>query len=362
MKSLAALGMAFSFALTALAGPVWADEESATDGAKSLFFEQMDHPNDKMNTGIQYWIELTNNGRTVHANNKTSFHTGDKIRFHLKPNIDGYAYIVLRSGSKGEKAVLFPDASIKEENHIKRGREIVLPTDGFLTFDENPGTEKLTLLISRKPIDADAFLSDKKQDNAPNVVAMAAPGCKDLIPNQVLVSYIQPASMLGAIQHAGDKKPASDEKKTTIASKPPVTNKVTDEGKAAAESKAADTKTADNSKQKKNTVTYKPAGPGKTESNSSSKSDESTKPAPAHHNPKVPKHEIAKHKPVNARHQDVATNQNLAKDGDATAKTDSRTASNDTKANDDKAQSGMVTVVFTNPNDTLAADITLQHL
>ncbi|MFK9658423.1 DUF4384 domain-containing protein, partial [Escherichia coli] len=79
------------------------------------------------------------------------------------PNIDGYAYIVLRSGSQGEKAQLFPDAEAKEDNQIKRGREIVLPQDGTLKFDANPGKEKLTLLISRKPIDTDAYMSDKKE-------------------------------------------------------------------------------------------------------------------------------------------------------------------------------------------------------
>jgi hypothetical protein len=164
----------------------------AESGAKGLFFEQLDHPTSQMNTGVQYWIELRRDGVTSEANNKTEFKSGDKIRFHVKPNINGFAYILLKSGSQGEQAQLFPDAKRKENNQIARGKEIVLPNDGVLTFDSNPGTEKLCLVISRHAINTDTYLS--KESSAPRI-AMSSSGSKDLIPNQVLVSYISPASV-----------------------------------------------------------------------------------------------------------------------------------------------------------------------
>jgi Domain of unknown function (DUF4384) len=176
----------------------------------------MDHPTSQINTGVQYWIELRRDGITSEANNKTDFKSGDKIRFHVKPNISGYAYILLKSGSQGEQAQLFPDAKRKENNQIVRGKEIVLPSDGVLTFDSNPGTEKLSLIISRHTINTEAYLS--KESSAPRI-AMSSSGSKDLIPNQVLVSYISPAtaskmsrpdvkSSSGKVQNQEETKPA----------------------------------------------------------------------------------------------------------------------------------------------------------
>ncbi len=129
----------------------------------------------------------------MHANNKTTFKSGDKIRFHIKPNVDGYAYILLRSGSRGEQAQLFPDLEKQENNRIVHGKDIVLPTDGTLAFDENPGIEKLTLLISRHTIDTKTYLQGT--DKQPDKIAMSTAGSKDLIPNQVLISYISADSI-----------------------------------------------------------------------------------------------------------------------------------------------------------------------
>ncbi|MDR3615802.1 MAG: DUF4384 domain-containing protein [Candidatus Obscuribacterales bacterium] len=216
-------------AVPALAQDPSADTESDA-GAKGLFFQQMDSPSVAMNTGVQYWIELHRDGETIHANNKTKFRSGDSIRFHVKPNIDGFAYIMLRQGSRGEQSQLFPNAENHEDNNqITHGKEMVLPAGGALVFDHNPGLEKLTLLISRKPIDAKAFISGESEQTektapakfAPQRIAMACSGSKDLIPNQVLVSYVSPSGAYGsqlkdmpAAQHLAS---TSGETKTALA-------------------------------------------------------------------------------------------------------------------------------------------------
>lgn len=319
MKSLAAIGLAFSLVLSALAGPVFAE-----DGAKGLFFEQLEHPSTHTNTGIQYWIELHHDGQVSRANNKTVFHSGDKIRFYVRPNIDGYAYIMLTSGSKGEQAVLFPIAERSENNRITRGKEIVLPTDGMLSFDENPGTEKLTLLVSRHPIDTEAYLSGNKEKVAPQLVAMASSGSKDLVPNQVLVSYIQPTStnVISSLPNTGpSEKPAP----------------------------------ASGSK-----VSNKPTSSSPTGSTSSVSS-----PAPAsvpHHMQaaKVVKHPVANHKTKHAGKEQIALGSSTAKPSPTTTASIGQTKNGKNEA--DKLQGGLVTVVYTNPNGVLAADISLEHL
>lgn len=160
------------------------------DGAKGLFREQMEKPSENLNTGLKYWIELNRKGKATSVTNKEQFLSGDKIRFHVKANIDGYAYILLKSGSRGEQSVLFPERSTGEDNHVERGKDYVLPQDGFLTFDQYPGTEKVTLLLSRNSVDAQAYLS-KPQDQ-PTIIASAQDGSKDLVPAKILVAYNAP--------------------------------------------------------------------------------------------------------------------------------------------------------------------------
>ena len=159
-------------------------------GAKGLFFEQLEKPSQNLNTGIRYSIELKRNGKTQRVSNKFQFRTGDSIRFHVTSNINGFAYIFLSSGSRGEQSVLFPDESTKETNRVERGKEYVMPGKGFLTFDENPGTEKLTLLLSRSPINASAYM--QKHDRPVTMIASAETGAKDLVPARIYVAYNTP--------------------------------------------------------------------------------------------------------------------------------------------------------------------------
>ena len=159
-------------------------------GAKGLFFEQLEKPSQNLNTGIRYSIELKRNGKTQRVSNKFQFRTGDSIRFHVTSNINGFAYILLSSGSRGEQSVLFPDDTTKESNRVERGKEYVMPGKGFLTFDENPGTEKLTLLLSRSQINASAYM--QKHDRPVTMIASAETGAKDLVPARIYVAYNTP--------------------------------------------------------------------------------------------------------------------------------------------------------------------------
>ncbi|MFA6209123.1 MAG: DUF4384 domain-containing protein [Candidatus Obscuribacterales bacterium] len=175
-----ALGVAFSTG-------VYAQEQC---GAKGLFFEQLDKPSESLNTGLRYWIELKRGNNVTRVSNKFQFKTNDSIRFHVRSNIDGFAYILLSSGSRGEQSVLFPDSKGDENNKVDRGKDYALPSDGYLTFDENPGLEKLTLLLSRSPMDAQAYLS--KPQKEVTMIASAQTGSKDLVPARIYVSYNAP--------------------------------------------------------------------------------------------------------------------------------------------------------------------------
>jgi len=215
------------------AGPA----DNSVPGPKDLFRTQLNNQKDESNTGVQYWIELKRGSEHMKVSNKYPFKTGDQVRFHVIPNIDGYAYVLLKNGSRGERAVLFPNERMHEDNHVAHGRDVMIPGDGtYLQFDENPGTEQLSLVVSRAPINATAYLNEQ---SAPVMIASAEGGSKDLIPTKVYVSYGVPhgrpigekEELIAASvpekkndvvtqSSSGSKKPAV--KKPTVAKKPQV--------------------------------------------------------------------------------------------------------------------------------------------
>jgi hypothetical protein len=152
----------------------------------------------KVKTGVRYWIELHRAGKTYHVTNQQKFLSGDQIRFHVQATVEGYAYIVLRSGSQGEQAVLFPQETQKDNNKLNRETDYALPAEDFLTFDSHPGIEKVTLLFSKSALNPTKVLASTFKDS--NHVVFAAPshsesGSKDLFPAHTTVTYQSEASL-----------------------------------------------------------------------------------------------------------------------------------------------------------------------
>ncbi len=102
---------------------------------------------------ISYWIELNRNGKIFRCNNQTEFKTGDAIRFHLIPETDGYAYLVMKAGTTGKSDLLFPNKAYGTENHLKAGKDYAIPEQSWMQFDSNPGTEKLGLVFAPEKFD-----------------------------------------------------------------------------------------------------------------------------------------------------------------------------------------------------------------
>lgn len=159
----------------------------AVDGAKDMFYRQLSRPTEQINTGVQYWIELRRNGQTSRVNNKFDFQSGDRIKFHVKSNISGFAYVVLKEGSKGEHAVLFPDSKLQDDNRVKASVDYAIPSDGYLLFDSQPGSEKLMLILSREAIRPDDWIRNTTRPRV--LVASRQPGAKDLVPGTAVVGF-----------------------------------------------------------------------------------------------------------------------------------------------------------------------------
>lgn len=207
--------------LTAMSAAAAAQTEQAVGGAKGMFYEQLHRPTEKLNNGVQYWIELKRKGQTSRVSNKFAFQSGDQIRFHVKSNTDAFAYVVLREGSRGEKSVLFPDRRHADDNRMKANAEYPIPGDGFLVFDEFPGTEKVTLVLSRNAVEPNKFVPDSFRDKV--IVASRLDGSKDLVPGSFVVAYgnaSAPTSPAGPTSPAAPTSPATGTSTTGLASTP----------------------------------------------------------------------------------------------------------------------------------------------
>lgn len=142
---------------------------------------------------LSYWIELLRDGKYYRTNNKMAFKTGDEIRFHFTPSVDGYVYMVMEESSQGNRMILFPEQKTANsvqgtgtDNFLAGGRDKIIPTNSWLKFDEHPGVEKLGIFFSRQPIDNTGIYLPQEQ------VAFISPtrdGSKDIVPTRMKLSY-----------------------------------------------------------------------------------------------------------------------------------------------------------------------------
>jgi hypothetical protein len=101
--------------------------------------------------GLRYSVlKKTSEGQAEVATDAV-FHAGNRIRLEVETNDDGFLYVVNR-GSSGTWKVLFPSAEVKGgDNRIQHRVRYEIPSGYTFTFDEQPGEEKLFIVLSRQP-------------------------------------------------------------------------------------------------------------------------------------------------------------------------------------------------------------------
>lgn len=101
--------------------------------------------------GLRYTITKLVDGKMLEVPPDTEFKAGDRIRITVVPNASGYLYIV-NQGSSGTWKPLFPSADIEDGNNRVEGfRDYVMPPKSRMVFDEQAGTERLFVILSREP-------------------------------------------------------------------------------------------------------------------------------------------------------------------------------------------------------------------
>lgn len=143
---------------------------------------------------INFWIELDRNGKVFRCNNKMEFKTGDKIRFHLIPQSDGYAYLVMKAGTTGKSDVLFPNSQYGTQNFLSRGKDYPIPATGWMEFDQHPGTEQLGLVFASEKVDVTP--ESLKNRTMTAFVSADETGSKDLCPTRMKLSWDDPRPVM----------------------------------------------------------------------------------------------------------------------------------------------------------------------
>jgi hypothetical protein len=96
-------------------------------------------------------LKLNTTGQYDEVDIDTVFHSGDKIRVSVESNDNGHLYIVQQGSSKTWN-LLFPNEETEHgSNQIERNREYEMPGGGRFTFDEQPGAERIFVVLTRRP-------------------------------------------------------------------------------------------------------------------------------------------------------------------------------------------------------------------
>ncbi|MBI2571282.1 MAG: DUF4384 domain-containing protein [Candidatus Schekmanbacteria bacterium] len=93
----------------------------------------------------------TAQGGQVRTEATYPFRSGDGVRIGVQPSRTGFLYLLVR-GSSGKTSLLYPDQRIAGGvNRVHGGQEIVIPAEGWFTFDATPGVESVYALWAEQP-------------------------------------------------------------------------------------------------------------------------------------------------------------------------------------------------------------------
>jgi hypothetical protein len=103
--------------------------------------------------GMRYSVMKRDGDKFIEVDSDATFRSGDRIRLNVDSNASGYLYVVAQ-GSSGTWTLLFPSAEVQDgNNRIEKGASQQIPAGnkGQFVFNDQTGTEKLFLVLTRRP-------------------------------------------------------------------------------------------------------------------------------------------------------------------------------------------------------------------
>ena len=110
--------------------------------------------------GLGYSLYMRDaNGDAMRVDPERTFRTGDRVRLFMEANTDAYLYI-FNSTDNGDPVMIYPDVRIDDAgNYIEAHVPTEIPSSTeaderyrWFTFDANPGTEHIYIVVTREPV------------------------------------------------------------------------------------------------------------------------------------------------------------------------------------------------------------------
>lgn len=132
--------------------PAVSAQQSASGNSRDLYFQYSPRPNQQQTgrPGARFWIERDRKGKREVVPTDTVFRSGDRVKFHFTVNFPAYV-AVLNTGSTGRVQLLYPYTGSSQR--VRPAVKQTVPKGEFwFKFDDHPGEERLTFLMSARPI------------------------------------------------------------------------------------------------------------------------------------------------------------------------------------------------------------------
>jgi len=106
---------------------------------------------DEIVVAVKTTIELNRNGKISTVLPITKFQSGDKVKIVYSTSVDAYVYW-MSEGSTGSYYMLFPSPKTGTDNFVRKNEISTIPVKGHFKFDDNPGTERILLVLAPEKI------------------------------------------------------------------------------------------------------------------------------------------------------------------------------------------------------------------
>lgn len=102
--------------------------------------------------GAMVKLELKRNNRVSYVPTAATFYANDLVRLHIRVNRDAYLTI-LNQGTTGDLQLIYPKTQADAERKVRKTMDFTVPTTPgkWLKFDENPGVERMIVILSAQP-------------------------------------------------------------------------------------------------------------------------------------------------------------------------------------------------------------------
>ncbi len=80
-----------------------------------------------------------------------TFFNGQRFRLQISPLQDGYLYVLCQN-SQGSGVLLYPNSFGSAANRVHESHPVTIPNKSWFQFDEEPGRERVYLVLAENPI------------------------------------------------------------------------------------------------------------------------------------------------------------------------------------------------------------------